>query len=161
MYFQGSHFYDKESWFFLSRWVVAPCVHRVQLWFFKFLYLYSAHIEVKPVITSKLPVVISCMRSNYTICSLISYGQKWSLSQVRGIGRKIQGLSHHIIPPPVSAPSATSKTVPAAQVRRGLQKSKSGSGTHQSSPDREKHRMLPPSTTAQTNLWVHLSGKTN
>ena len=77
----------------------------------------------------------------------------------RGIGRKVQDLSPHIIPSPVLAPSATSKTVPAAQARRGLQKSKSGSGTHSSSPDREKHRMLPPSTRAQSDLWAGLSGR--
>ena len=77
----------------------------------------------------------------------------------RGAGRKTQGLSPHIIPPPVPAPSATSKTVPAVQAHRGLQKSKSGSGKHSSSPNWEKHRMLPPSTPAQSDLRVCLSGR--
>ena len=91
-------------------------------------------------------------------CAMSSASNTSKKKRSRGIGRKVQDLSPHIIPSPVLAPSATSKTVPAAQARRGLQKSKSGSGTHSSSPDREKHRMLPPSTPAQSDLRVCLSG---
>ena len=59
----------------------------------------------------------------------------------------------------VSAPSATSNPVPAAQALRGLQKSQSGSGMHPSSPDREKQRILPPSTLVQGYLRDCLSGR--
>ena len=80
----------------------------------------------------------------------------------RGRGRKFQGLSPPVTPPPVLAPSATSILVPAAQpavfgstdarpqyrqaALRGLQHFQSGSGDHPTFPAREKQRILPPST---------------
>ena len=47
-------------------------------------------------------------------CAMSSASNAAKKKNSRGIRKKTQGLSPHIIPPPVSAPSATSKTVPAA-----------------------------------------------
>ena len=91
----------------------------------------------------------------------------------RGRGRKIQGLSPYVAPPPVSAPLATSMPVPAAQpavfsstdarpqyrqaALRGLQPPQSGAEEHPSSPAREKQRKLPPSKPGQGDLRDRLS----
>ena len=112
---------------------------------------------VKP--TSSLAATIKPGKDKAITCAMSSASNVAKKKRSRGIGRKIQGLSPHIIPSPVSAPSATSKTVPAAQARRGLQKSKPGSGKHSSSSDWAKPRMLPPSTLAQRDLRVCLSGR--
>ena len=54
---------------------------------------------------------------------------------------------------------AASTSSPAAQGCRGLQKSKSGSGKHPKSSFWEMHRMNPPSTPAQKDRQVRLSGR--
>ena len=89
---------------------------------------------------------------------------------VEGMGGYI---SPPVTPPPVSTPSAISTPVPAVQppvfgntdskpqyrqdVLRGLRSSQSGSGTP-SSPHREMHRMLPPSTPVRVSFrFAHLS----
>ena len=89
----------------------------------------------------------------------------------RGKGRKIQGLSPHVTPPPYSEPSTTSTPAPAAspviyggldirhkqEALRQLQSSKSGSKELPCSPAREKQRKLPSSNSGQQDLWDHLS----
>ena len=90
-----------------------------------------------------------------------------------GVEEKGGDISPHVTPPPVSAPSATSTPVPAAQpavfgntdarpqykqaALRGLHPSQSGSEDYPSSPARVKQRVVPPSTPAQGDLWDHLA----
>ena len=91
----------------------------------------------------------------------------------RGRGRLIKGLSPHVNPPPVSAPS-TSMSVPAVQsavfgstdarpqyrqaaLARSLQHQQSGAVEQPSSPVREKQRKLPPSKPGQGDLQDRLS----
>ena len=95
-------------------------------------------------------------------CAMSSASNTAKKRRSRGRGRLIKGLSPHVAPPPVSAPSATSSPVPAAhpavfistdtrpQYRqaalRSLQSFQSGSEELPSSPVRKK---LPTSIPGQ------------
>ena len=87
-----------------------------------------------------------------------SANNKAKKKRSKGSGRKTLGL-----PPCTPLPSvqhqATSTSGPAAQECRGLQKSKSGAGKHPKSSFWEMHRMNPPSTPAQKDHKVCLSGR--
>ena len=76
----------------------------------------------------------------------------------KGSGRKTLGLPPCTPLPPVLH-RAASTSGPAAQECRGLQKSKSGAGKHPKSSFWEMHRMNPPSTPAQKDCRVCLSGR--
>ena len=92
-------------------------------------------------------------------CAMSSASNAAKKKRIKGSGRKTQGLPPHITPPPTSAPHAASRTVPAAQECRGLQKSKSGSSKHPKSSFWEMHRMNPPSIPTQKDHQVGLSGR--
>ena len=91
-------------------------------------------------------------------CTLSSANNMAKKKRSKGSGRKTLGLPPCTPLPPVQHRVA-STSGPAAQEHRGLQKSKSGAGKHPKSSFWEMHRMNPPSTPAQKDCRVCLSGR--
>ena len=92
-------------------------------------------------------------------CAIASSNNIAKKKRSKGSGRKTLGLPPCTPLPPVQH-RAASTSGPAAQERRGLQKSKSGAGKHPKSSFWEMHRMNPPSTPAQKTVRSTCLGDT-
>ena len=110
---------------------------------------------VKP--RSTLEGVELCKDKGIT-CAMSSANNKAQKKRSKDPGRRTLGLSPRT-PLPSVQHQTTSTSGPAAQECRGLQKSKSGAGKHPKSSFWEMHRINPPSTPAQKDRQVSLSGR--
>ena len=96
---------------------------------------------------------VKLLKDKGITCAMSSANNVAKKKRSKGSGRKTQGLPPRNPLPPVQH-QAASTSGPAAQGRRGLQKSKSGSSKHPKSSTKEKLRMNPSSTLAQRNSKV-------